>query len=180
MVWKKLEKAATNRHEGWHLASVGTIRDHCPELRTMVLRGADRNKNAIWFHTDLRSPKLTDISTNPSAAILLYDPKSKWQLRLKGSFHFDSDSNLTEAAWKKTSPSAKRCYQGPSAPSSVASGPSSNIPDDKVSPDAGRNHFTRLIFLIHQLEWLALDSDGHRRASWRLVEGSQEGTWLNP
>lgn len=179
-VWKKLETAASTRHEGWHLVTVGTIRNQQPELRTTVLRGADRSKSLLWFHTDLRSPKAEDIRQNPRGSLLFYCPSTNWQLRLSGSFALDSDSPQTSSSWNKTSTSAKRCYQGPFSPSSASETPSTNLPEGSVGPEIGRENFCRVLFQIDSLEWLALSSEGHKRAKWHLKDSGFEGTWLNP
>jgi len=179
-VWKKLETAASTRHEGWHLVTVGTIRDNQPEMRTMVLRGTERTNSQMWFHTDLRSPKVEDIRKNPQGSLLLYCPNHRWQLRLSGNFSLDPDSAQTDASWKKTSDSARRCYQGPFSPSSPSSTPSTNLPESEVEPNTGREQFSRLLFHIESMDWLALNSEGHKRAKWHLTSGRPEGTWLNP
>jgi len=180
-VWLKLEQAARDRHEAWHLVTVGTVRNAFPEMRTVVLRGASQEKNLCWFHTDLRSPKVQDMEQSSYGSLLFYDPKPKWQLRLRGKFFLDSQSKATEAIWQKTTPSAKRCFQGPFSPGSPSQKYSSNLPTEELGPEAGRENFSRLLFSISEMDWLYLRADGHQRALWKLGSSQKEvGTWLNP
>lgn len=177
-VWRKLERAVKDRRDGWHLLTVATLRNTSPELRTVVLRGVSQEKNSIWFHTDLRSPKASDIKNYSQGSVLFYDPKHKWQLRLKGYFSFDSVSEETEAVWKNTSTSAKRCYQGAFAPGAVSKTYSSNLPDSAVDSNFGRENFTRVFFKVSEMDWLYLRAEGHQRALWSPENLS--GTWVNP
>jgi len=177
-VWRKLERAVKDRKEGWHLLTVATLRNSSPELRTVVLRGVSQEKNSIWFHTDLRSPKVSDIKINPVGSLLFYDPKQKWQLRLRGEFLLDPLSEETETVWRKTSDSAKRCYQAPCAPGTVSKEYSANLPVSDVTQNFGRENFTRLFFNIHEMDWLYLRAEGHQRALWNCENSS--GTWVNP
>lgn len=179
-IWKKIEKAVHSRREPWHLVTVGTIRNNEPEIRTLVLRGADPNLAIIWMHTDLRSPKSSDIHKSPLGSLLFYDPTERWQLRLKGTFSLDSKSPLSESAWRKTTASARRCYQGPFAPGTPSKILSTNLPPENVSPDVGRENFSRLIFKVSKMDWLFLNADGHQRAQWDLTQDEAKGSWVNP
>jgi len=179
-IWKKIEKAVISRHEAWHLVTVGTVRENEPELRTLVLRGADSQSGILWMHTDLRSPKCRDIEKCPQGSLLFYDPIDRWQLRLKGSFSLDTQSDLSEAAWIKTTASARRCYQGPAAPGTPSNTIATNLPSENVEPSFGRDNFGRLIFKVSKMDWLFLRAEGHQRAQWELLSNEARGTWLNP
>lgn len=179
-IWKKLETAVKSRHESWHLVTLATIRDDKPEIRTLVLRGADKEKNLIWMHTDLRSPKAQDILKNSEGALLFYDPIARWQLRLNGRISFDSHSETTEHVWKNTSASAKRCYQGAAKPSTLTPVQNSNLPKEPVSPHLGRENFTRVLFQVSKIDWLFLRAEGHLRAKWEWNESQLQGNWAIP
>lgn len=180
LIWNKIEKAVQSRHEPWHLVTVGTARKNEPEMRTLVLRGCDPKEQIIWMHTDLRSEKCRDIEKSPHGSLLFYDPIARWQLRLKGVFLLDPDSSVTESAWKKTTASARRCYQGPFTPGTPSEFPSTNLPPTDVGPNIGRENFTRLIFKISKMDWLFLKSDGHQRAQWKILEEDVRGSWVAP
>lgn len=147
-IWKKIEKAVQSRHEAWHLVTAGTVRENEPELRTLVLRGADPERNILWMHTDFRSPKCRDIEKSSNGSLLFYDPTDRWQLRLKGTFSLDPSSELSESAWQKTTASARRCYQGPFISGTPSETLSSNMPSEDVAPNVGRENFSRLVFTI--------------------------------
>ncbi|NBX76846.1 MAG: hypothetical protein EBQ92_09850 [Proteobacteria bacterium] len=179
-IWKKIEKAVVSRHEAWHLVTVGTVRDHEPEMRTLVLRGASAERGIIWMHTDLRSPKCRDIEKSPTGSLLFYDPIDRWQLRLKGTFSLDTKSDFSETAWRKTTASARRCYQGPVAPGTPSDTMATNLPPENVEPSFGRENFSRLLFTVSKMDWLFLRAEGHQRAQWELLSGKVQSTWLNP
>jgi len=179
-IWKKLEGAVRSRHEAWHLVTLGTIREEKPEIRTLVLRGANQTDRLLWMHTDLRSAKCQDIRKNAEGALLFYDPEARWQLRLTGQLFFDSQSELTERVWQNTSASAKRCYQGSERPSTFSPIQNSNLPSDPVSPDLGRDNFTRLLFQVSKMDWLFLRAEGHLRAQWVLGSDHFNGSWMIP
>ncbi|MFM8313567.1 MAG: pyridoxamine 5'-phosphate oxidase family protein, partial [Deltaproteobacteria bacterium] len=134
-IWKKLEHAVRHRDSAWHLPVLATVRAGKPELRTLVLRGALPEKNTVWMHTDLRSPKCQDLKNCSAASLLFYDSIDRWQLRLNGTIQLDSNSESTETTWKKVSASAKRCYQGPFVPGTRSEELSYNLPQASVSPD---------------------------------------------
>jgi pyridoxamine 5'-phosphate oxidase len=178
--WSKLQSAAKARHEPWHTAYVATVREEHPELRTMVLRGAELTQRVVWFHSDLRSPKCHDLKRSPLGAVLFHDAQDHFQLRLNGNFSLDSHSPESETAWKVLIPSSRRCYQGPFAPSTESPVLSSNIPEEPAPPHLGRENFTRLIFTITQMDCLILKAKGHIRARWQFHEAGFSATWLNP
>jgi general stress protein 26 len=180
LIWKKIEKAVVSRHEAWHLVTVGTVRENEPEIRTLVLRGASAEQGTLWMHTDMRSPKCRDIEKAPQGSLLFYDPHDRWQLRMKGVFSLDSNSDLSESAWNKTTASARRCYQGPAAPGTPSEEIATNLPSENVEPSFGRENFSRLIFTVSKMDWLFLRAEGHQRAQWELLSKEVRGTWLNP
>lgn len=179
-VWEKLQMAVASRHEPWRIASVATVRDNHPELRSMVMRGADSDKKIIWFHTDLRSPKCTDLKHCPEGAILFHDNPDHIQLRLNGLFSLDPSSTQSEEVWNNLHPSSRRCYQGPFIPSSTSSVLSSNLPEGPELLHLGRENFARLIFSITQMDCLILKAKGHIRARWLFTENGVEASWVNP
>lgn len=179
-IWKKLEHAVRHRDSAWHLPVLATVRDGKPELRTLVLRGALPEKNTVWMHSDLRSPKCQDLKNCSAASMHFYDSLDRWQLRLNGTIQLDSNSESTETTWKKVSASAKRCYQGPFAPGTRSSELTHNLPQGSVSGEWGRENFTRLLFFVEKMDWLFLRADGHHRAQWIQQDGVLTASWVNP
>lgn len=179
-IWKKLETAVTHRNSPWHLVHVATLRENQPELRTMVLRGANPHDRTLWVHTDSRSLKCADIFKNSLSSLLFYDPIERLQLRLTGTFKIDSDSTETEQAWVKLTASARRCYQGPLRPGTKTEEMFPNIPLEAVDQKLGRDRFTRLVFSVSKMDWLFLDSKGHQRAQWEFRDYEVLASWIAP
>ena len=81
-IWSVLEtgiKPISNNPA--HTPALATIdKNNLPQIRSVVLRSVNRAKREIWFHSDIRSSKISDISNNKNASFLIYDPKNKFQM----------------------------------------------------------------------------------------------------
>jgi len=55
---------------------------NAPEIRTVVLRKANRKDATIQLHTDKTSKKVRDLSINPNGALHIWLPKGRLQIRL--------------------------------------------------------------------------------------------------
>ena len=81
----RLEKAAKSRNDDLHLLVLSTIDSRFnPQARTVVIREFDKDNLSLRFHTDSRSTKLFEISSNKKISLLGYDSKNKLQIRISG------------------------------------------------------------------------------------------------
>ena len=71
--WEMMENASKNRHAGMHHMVVGTVREGKPEIRTVILRGVNREEQRVYFHTDSRKEMFTDMSSGEPISLLVYD-----------------------------------------------------------------------------------------------------------
>jgi len=179
-IWRKLDRAVHTGREPWHLLSLATIREERPEIRTVVLKGAEKAERLVWMHTDLRSPKHLDVHKNSEGALLFYDPRDCWQLRLNGTLSFDQNSESTEKAWQRIAPYGRRCYQGPEIPGTQSLEANSNLPSEPTEFELGRNNFSRLLFQVTKMDWLSLKASGHVRSQWQWDGKEFIGTWVAP
>ena len=187
--WRGLAEAVGNGRHEWHLpviASVGV--DGRPEARTVVLRAADFESRTLVFHTDRRSPKISEIEASGRLAWAFYDRASKTQLRISGATTVHSSDEVADAGWARTALSSRRCYLAPHAPSGVLEAWHPNLPDglhasrpDAETSEAGRRNFALVRTRVDRLERLELHHDGHLRAAWSWDgAGQSEGRWLAP
>ncbi|MGR8920092.1 MAG: pyridoxamine 5'-phosphate oxidase family protein [Gammaproteobacteria bacterium] len=174
-----LERGVSNRRLLAHTPTVATIgADGHPRVRTVVLRGCDRERRQLRFHTDRRSAKLAEIAAEPAVALHVYEPREKMQLRLAGRASVHLDDDAADERWAATRPGSRVCYQVRPAPGSEVTDPAA-VPFDAAASDDGRRHFAVVTVELATLEYLYLAAGGHRRARFDLANGDQ-GTWLVP
>ena len=61
-----LHSAVKDAGHDYHLFTIATVNDKTPEIRTVVLRDFNIKKYQISFHTDARSPKYSQVKSNPA------------------------------------------------------------------------------------------------------------------
>jgi pyridoxine/pyridoxamine 5'-phosphate oxidase len=152
-------------------------------MRTVILREADVENNVIYFYTDIRSEKITDLRMDDNISWLFYDAEEKVQLRLSGSAIIHHQDEVTKRYWQKVSPAGRRSYSAMPGPSTVVDMPAdglTHLSSADNSADVGLDNFAVIRTQITFLEWLSLDRDGHRRAAFNLINGNWQGNWLIP
>ncbi|WP_417517966.1 pyridoxamine 5'-phosphate oxidase family protein [Minwuia sp.] len=159
------------------VASVGA--DGAPAIRTVVLRDCDWPERLLRFHTDRRSPKVTDYSTNPEVAFHLYDAERKLQLRLHGQARIETAGPLFDLAWKMTQKMSRECYQMTVAPGAAVPDPGA-VPYDAAGSAEGRRNFAIVLTRIERFDWLYLSASDHRRARFEWQQGQWSGGWCAP
>nr|WP_281376469.1 pyridoxamine 5'-phosphate oxidase family protein [Sphingomicrobium lutaoense] len=180
-----MDAATHDRSSGLHTPVLGTADG---DLRIMVLRHVDPDRRCLRFHTDIRSPKVSQIERERSVGLLFYDRKAKLQLRCRGVARIEQEGAKAEEGWRGSDNFARRCYLAPQPPSSIADAPTSNLPPDVEGrrPDdarveEGRRNFAVLLVRLDEIDWFHLDQNGHRRARLRWNEDGQvESCWIAP
>ena len=75
-----------------------------------MLRGVERKKNMINFHTDSRSKKVSQLEEQADICALFYDKKKKVQLRVYGKTSYEKDIQKIENKWQNSKRMSKLCY----------------------------------------------------------------------
>ncbi|ORE95308.1 pyridoxamine 5'-phosphate oxidase-like FMN-binding protein [Stappia sp. 22II-S9-Z10] len=191
--WAMLEEGARSRHAAFHRMSLGSLGPGgFPEVRTVILRDADRAARAVRFNTDRRSPKVAAFKADPRCSLLLYDDEAKVQVRLKGRVQLHYGDPLAARLWSEMRAFSKSCYGQPVAPSAALGRPDGVGAEDTEESGAGaalsapplddRQSFANFLPVtvhIASIDWLFLCAGGHRRAL--LCYGdSLSRTWLAP
>jgi len=95
-IWSGLAAAADRSDHPWRWHAFATVgSDHRPNVRTLVLRGAMKKESVLWYHTDIRTPKIAQLRVSPAVSCLCYDPARGIQVRLDGTaivHHEDDDA----------------------------------------------------------------------------------------
>lgn len=142
--------------------------DGYPQARSLILRDFDSNKRKLTFFTDIRTPKVDQITRDNRVSLIAYDPEERIQIRLSGIAAVSSKEENTRQAWELVPPEARQNYRSDSGPGTVLTSPSAAYsgPEEK----AFENFATLLVTVMH-MDWLYLHRLGNRRAKF---------TWAGP
>jgi pyridoxamine 5'-phosphate oxidase len=159
---------ADRRHPARHPTFV-TMADAGPQARTVVLRGWQDGQ--AEFHTDKQSAKVVELEAEPRAALHVWVPKQKLQIRLNCLVELvHSDPQR----WDRVPEAARGVYGGSHAPGAVLDRPE----DFEEAPDQAR--FTAVLARVQTADLLHLGDDRHRRAVYHRSDSAWLGQWLAP
>ena len=187
-VWLRILNGSVKYKDVLHNPVVANVNQHGVNIRTVVLRKVNIAEKQLAFHTDIRSGKWKDLQQQNNISWLFYDAPGRIQIRLSGTATLHQDDAVAEAAWTTSTMSSRKIYLGETGPSAIAASPVSGLPAafeaNDPSPEesrAGRKNFGVVITTVTRMEWLWLNSKGHRRAGFTYSEdGSFKGDWLIP
>ncbi|WP_022976658.1 pyridoxamine 5'-phosphate oxidase family protein [Nevskia ramosa] len=187
--WALLEAGGGSFRAPFHAGTLGTIGGDGPNLRTVILRGADGASRRIWCHTDIRSPKIAELAADCRIAWTLYDEASRLQFRAWGRAIVHHDDDIARARWETTVLNSRRIYHAVAPPSSISPIATGGLPpeldDERWTPEYsehGAANFVALETRITRLEALYLHHAGHRRALFRYGDDGTRlaADWLIP
>ena len=186
-IWELLNTGLQDRSKPFHIPVFICGSNNNFDGRIVVLRGIDKDKKSLWFHSDIRSNKIKIIKKNLSGNLLFYDKSEKVQLRILGKTQVNYQNEITKKSWKETAHMSRQCYLGVKSPGSNSLNPTSGLTEDidnsKYSieeSEVGYKNFCVINLLITSIEWLYLASKGHRRALFTLKDDRVEKKWLIP
>ncbi|MEX0309674.1 MAG: pyridoxamine 5'-phosphate oxidase family protein [Tateyamaria sp.] len=170
--WQHLRRGVADSRSPARYPSFGTVApDGTPEVRTVALRGAERDVACVEVHTDIATPKIAALRASPVAALHFWIPKSRLQVRLTTTVGILTGAQV-DAAWSKV-PALSRVSYG-TAPDPGT--PIANAFDYEKPPL--RERFAVLRCSIDHIDLVHL-GERHRRAAYLRSDGWQ-GTWLAP
>ncbi|GGI94234.1 hypothetical protein GCM10007973_32970 [Polymorphobacter multimanifer] len=186
-LWQLLVRGGADRRSPMHTPVVASVdADGLPQARVMVLRKADPATASLRFHTDARSPKVTELDGRP-VAVLAYHPGENIQLRLGGTARIETDTEDADAVWHQSTLFARRCYLALQPPGTRLLAPASGLPAeiegqqptaDQIAP--ARPSFALLKVAVTSIDWLHLANSGHRRARFAQSPQGWAAEWLAP
>ena len=175
-IWKYLDKGVNDRFSDYHTFSLATSPKNIAEIRTVVLRGYDRQNQSIIFHTNNLTSKVNEIQDNPNVGALFYDKKAKVQIRFNGIAVINNGDEYCKNRWNKMSSQSQECYYQNVAPGKDIQYP--EIVKNQLENKLSKN-FTVITINIHRIEWLYLSSTGHTRVKF-LKDKKFSGQWIAP
>jgi pyridoxine/pyridoxamine 5'-phosphate oxidase len=172
-VWRRLARGVADRRAPARHPTIATVdASGAPTLRTVVLRAADRAAATLEIHTDSASAKAAHLARDPRAALHVWEPRARLQLRLAARAEALAGAEA-EARWAKIPEGARLAYGGAPAPGAPLDRPEAHDP----APDHAR--FLPLRLHVEEIETLHLGEDRHRRARFRAADG-WAGRWIAP
>ena len=180
-IWDLLNVGLKDRNESFHIPVFISGEKKNFGGRVVVLRGVDKNKKNMWFHSDIRSNKIKILKNNPLATLLFYNKKEKVQLRVLGKVNIHHKNKFAERSWKNTAHMSRQCYLGKESPGSISpiptSGLTEKIDNSKYTieeSEIGYENFCVVEVIVQTIEWLYLASKGHRRAFFNFKDDRVE------
>jgi hypothetical protein len=185
--WAMLTRAVANAGDPFHTPVLGTSRPSGCNLRTVVLRQADRHDRVLMCHSDLRASKVQEIQSDPRVSWLFYHPQENVQLRIAGQATLHTGDELADQQWAATKLMSRRLYCALDAPGTPAAEATSGLPDFLISrsptlveSEAGRKNFAVIACRADFIDWLLLNAQGNWRA-WFTWHGDElTATWVSP
>lgn len=177
--WSLLQQGQRQRQHSFHQGVLATMSARGPAARYVVLRGVDRDRGLLAFHTDARSPKLAEIQAMAKVSWCFHGQHV--QLRARGTASVHRNDAPADNAWQLAAVSERRAYLADQPPGSRCEGPEAGafVADETraMSPDQSdraRGNFALVQIKLVELDWLHLAASGHRRAGF-VREGER---WL--
>ncbi len=186
-LWLLLDRGAVDTRDPFHQATLASLGDGYPDLRTVILRFADRPQRLLACHSDRRAQKIEQLQQDPTVSWLLWHPRQHVQLRCYGQATVHLDDEVAEEAWQSLGGSSRRNYSALTTPGSPIKHYKEGIEAydglDSVQGDrqaSWRPHFCTIHTHLTRVEWLLLERAGHRRARFDWDGQQWESQWLVP
>jgi len=186
-VWDHLEAGTRRSAAAFHTGVLATVDDMGPDVRTVVLRVADRQDKRLICHIDARSKKCADIEANNRISWLFYDDVERLQVRLRGTARLHRTDDFAEERWAASPNHCRRIYFAEHAPGTESPMMPVHMrpPFDLRNPtqeesEVVRPNFAAIETFIESMDVLILYRMAHRRA--RIVYGPDgvQRTYLAP
>lgn len=182
-LWRGLDAGVKPGPHPFSMVYLATDVGGAPDIRTVVLRRADRAAGSVGFNTDLRSPKIAALRTTPRVALLAYDRDAGVQARLAGDAALLT-GDAARPAWRASAAQSRICYRHAYAPGAPLDDPAPADPTRAMTHPAdeeeGFENFCAVEIALSEIEWLDLAATGHRRAKFTRVFDAWTGGWIAP
>lgn len=187
-IWGLLEDSVVDRRNGFRTPAFATLaRDSGCAVRTVVLRAVDRKRRCVRFYTDLRSPKVEQIRSDSRAALVFQNAVRQVELRAEARVSLHREDTLALRCWTTLPAGGRRDFASSASPGSPAgelselTRASPALQHKRPTNGNGWSNFAVADCMIQRLDWLELDSAGHRRAvfTWDR-DGDLTASWVAP
>lgn len=187
LFWQHSQEGCSDRKSPYHLLAFSYASPEGVSSCYVVLRHADKKKQTLTFHSDIRHQKINTIRNNPQVAGLLYNPDTKVQWRIQGHASIEHQNETTLTTWEQMQDISKICYVSDLPPGNPVSSASTGFTPLQwqnrrilaKNPET-YNNFSQIHICINRLEYLHLSCAGQRRHVWQKLDKEWSGHWVNP
>lgn len=183
-IWNSLAAAAREENLPFKVMQAATIGlDGSPNVRTVLLRGASERENLLTFHTDLRSPKVAELSREPRIALVCVDADQGLQIRVSGEARIIRDEQARLGAWKASPDHDLTVYRtqiAPGTPTTHAADALGGSPS-LLDPAEGFKHFCIVEVRPACIDWLDLSVEDRPQRARYVRQGDRWiPSWIAP
>ncbi len=191
-VWRELANATGDTNQPWFLGSFGSLGESSPEIRTLVLRRVEVGSRSLIWHSDVRSPKFSQLERAGETSVHFWTPTHRVQLVVRGESQTLSSGELVDQEWKSSQLTSRRAYLGKMPPGAKADAMTVNFPTEfetrpptDAESQAGKENFGVISTVVQEMDLLILRQTGNVRAMYRwndhdLANQQWEETWICP
>jgi len=188
-IWAMLTNGSLHPEDAFRTATLASQASTGIGLRTVVLRKAEVATKMIFFHSDNRATKISEIRAQPAVSCLFYDDHRRVQVRLSGQGFVHVGDRVADEHWQQLPVTSRKAYLSQHIPSSVTEHPTDGLPaqwQGRVLPtphesEAGKPNFAVIRCQIDFADWLWLGENGHRRAQFFYQNGlCTQMQWVIP
>lgn len=168
-IWEYCQTKLEVRKGSWRTAVLATLGESGPDARTIIIR--EYQWPWLTFYSDARTSKVADLKRDPTACAVIYDPKKRVQVRLKGQATVLTSGPEVDQAIASLGSRAQADYNSILAPGSKIES------DSLARKSADALNFALIKMELSELDCLLLRTEGHSRA---VFSAPDTGSWLVP
>lgn len=167
--WNRLTAAADDLTHPMRLHTVATVTNQgCPDARLLTLRGAQRSPGTLWYHSDVRARKITQMTDNHRVCTVTYDQRCGTQLRIWGTVSVHCDDELAHRHWEQLDLAVRTAYSLPHGPGEPLPHPDGRMRDHAAhDPSSGVANLGVIALHPDAIEWLRVLETGDDRVIMR-------------
>lgn len=154
------------------LAVLATQTESGPEMRQMVIRGADRRSATVTLHTDRQTAKCTQIGANSKVSLLVWRAEGDLQIRATAQAEI-LGAYAAKQVWADLPFATRGNYGVTPAPGTPIKSP------DAYQRSASEDRLAVINLHIRKIDVVRLATPLHYRAMFE-VSNNWAGTWLAP
>jgi pyridoxine/pyridoxamine 5'-phosphate oxidase len=182
-IWDCLAAAVREENLPFKVMQAATVGlDGSPNVRTVLLRGVNERENLLTFHTDLRSPKIAELSREPRIALVAVDSVRSQQIRVSGEARIVRDGQARLDAWNASADHDLIAYRTRLAPGTPMhhANDALDTAHGVPGPAEGLKHFCVVEVHPERLDWLDLSAHRPLRACYVRQGDHWIHSWIAP
>ncbi len=184
--WQLLVRSKNDRKHPFHTPVLSTVSPIMhPRSRTLVLRNVLPDTGQLWFYTDRRSQKATDLERTPLVSWTFWSPKQQIQVNIAGKTTWLA-KDAADQLFINLPKHSRKAYATLTPPGKPQEEATDGLPPDweAISLEEtsyAADYFGVVVTTITHMEVLQLSRDGHQRLLGRRTsENDWDLQWLIP